>query len=262
MLNPEKIELVSKVLEKPTAQLHLLKSLAVELCNYNFNIRCSSCVTESVIHLGNWLKQQGKKNEFTKLAMQGKYDLAPINLFVNVYKSENKERQKELDVCLKINKSLNTNGVPFFNIIEIKERLTFKEMFKLAKENEINIFSNSDIFFNETILWSRFMHENEAYCLSRWDYKTGGVCELFNRKDSQDVWIFKGKVKENIGGDYQMGVRGCDNRLAFELRNSGYQVLNPAKTIHAIHLHQSNFRTYNVSSPAVPEPYYFIKPHY
>ena len=81
----------------------------------------------------------------------------------------------------------------------------------------------------------------------------------FDRKDSQDVWVFNGLVKANIG-DYYLGIAGCDNKLAFELKTARYTVLNPSKTIHAIHLHSSNYRTYDPKK-TVPQPYHFIFPH-
>ena len=37
-----------------------------------------------------------------------------------------------------------------------------------------------------------------------------------------------------------MGVPACDNRFAYELTKSGYNVLNPAYTIKSYHLHFSN----------------------
>jgi hypothetical protein len=151
--------------------------------------------------------------------------------------------------------------VPFFNVIEIKERLTFNQMFELTKDfsNDINIISNSDIFFDVTILHVRWMRESDCYALSRWDYKDGNAI-LFNRKDSQDVWCFNGAVKCK-GGHFNLGVAGCDNKIAYDLKESGYTMLNPSKTIHAIHLHESNHRTYHVKD-RLHEPFHFIFPHF
>lgn len=257
------INQVCKALEDPIANRLLLKSLVYDLCKYSMNINCSSCITESVMLLSKWLKENGIENDYRKKAINGEYELKKINLFVQVYDCGDVERQKELDACLRINKELNINGVPYFNVIEIKERLTFNEMFALTAnyKNDINIITNSDIYFDETILYCRFLEKNDCWALSRWDYGSNGMAVLFNRKDSQDVWVFNGEINCN-GGDFYLGTRGCDNAIAYQLKRSGYNVLNPSKSIHAIHLHNTNYRTYNINSPAVNEPYHFIFPHY
>lgn len=251
---------VLKALEKPIENRLTIKNLVLDLCNYHMNMNCGACISEAVMLLGNWLKKEGVDNNYKSRALQGEYELKRINLFVQVYKSNDDKRQLELDTCLKINKALNINGVPYFNVIEINERLTFAEMFKLFIPNEINIIANSDIYFDETILKVRFLDNKEVYALTRWDYENG-LARLFYRKDSQDVWVFNGTV--NIqGGDYYLGIPGCDNKLAKEIIDSGYNLANPSKSIHAIHLHETNFRTYNEKTERVPEPYHFIFPHH
>lgn len=255
------INKVNSVLKNPIANRGALKSLSFELCNYSMNMNCGACISEAVMLLGNWLKQQGITNDYRSRAMQGEYELKKINLFVQVYDCGNEERQKELDYCLAENKNLNINSVPYFNVIEIKERLTFNDLFKLTENypNDINIIANSDIYFDETILEARFLKPNECYALSRWDYVNGGAI-LFNRKDSQDVWIFNGSVTKDIG-HYNLGVPGCDNKIAYELMTNGYSVSNPSKTIHSIHLHNTNYRTYNPKDRLF-EPFHFIFPHH
>lgn len=254
---------VIKALENPIKNIKDIQILALTLCNHPVNINCQSCVNDAVRHLSIWLKDQGVQNDYSRRAASGEYELKKINLFVQVYESYNESRQKELNDCLAINKSLNINGVPCLNVIEIKERLKFSELFDLTKnyKDDINIISNSDIFFNETILMSRFIQSNQCYALSRWDYKQNKQCILFNRKDSQDVWIFNGAVN-CTGGDYTAGTPGCDNKLAFELKQSGYIMSNPAKSIHTIHLHNTNFRTYNANSFRLQEPFHFLLPHF
>lgn len=255
------LEQVTAALQDPIKNRFAIKSLVFELCKYTMNLNCGACISEAVMLLGNWLKLNGHDNNYKSRALQGEFELKQINLFVQVYKSDNPKRQKELDYCLKVNKELNINSVPYFNVIEINERLTFNEMFKLTQQypKHINIIANSDIYFDETILNTRWINERECYALSRWDYSNGSAV-LFNRKDSQDVWVFNGSVHENIG-HYNLGVAGCDNKLAFELKQSGYKVLNPSKTIHAIHLHESNHRTY-LAKDRLVEPFHFIMPHF
>jgi len=252
---------VNLILKDPIKNRYELKQLVSELCNYNMNLNCGQCINEAVMLLGNWLKQQGQENDYKSRAFKGEYSLKQINLFVQVYDCGDIERQYELDTCLENNKALNINGVPYFNIIEIKERLTFKEIFKLTEQypDRINIIANSDIFFNETILKVRWLQGKECLALSRWDVN-GNTATLFDRKDSQDVWVFNGAVTENIG-NYNLGIPGCDNKIMWELKTVGYSVSNPAKTIHALHLHNSNYRTYTPKDRLL-EPFHFIKPHF
>lgn len=81
-------------------------------------------------------------------------------------------------------------------------------MFELSKEypNDINIFANSDIYFDETILHARYMDKNTCWALSRWD-DLNDKCVLFDRKDSQDAWVFVGEVKKLNYADFTFGKR-------------------------------------------------------
>src|SRR5204862_5215377 len=48
---------------------------------------------------------------------------------------------------------------------------------------------------------------------------------------SQDVWAFEGPVKPVAFSDFALGKPGCDNRIAYELGQAGYEVLNPCLSI-------------------------------
>lgn len=260
-MNSELINRVQNVLSNPKGMIRDLFELCKTLCNHTVNVNCSSCVTEGVILLTNWVKENNIKIEAQKYfvkAVNGEYEFKPINLFVQYYQCGNEERQKEIDACSKLNHKLKH----FNKVFSLTDRLTYKQIFELTNEYPdcINVIANSDIYFDETILFARFMNENDCYALSRWDYKENGLAVLFDRKDSQDVWIFNGAVRKIESGNYYLGTAGCDNRIAYELNNAGYNVLNPSKTIHAIHLHNSEFRTYT-DIDRLSEPYHFIFPH-
>jgi len=264
-MDSELINRVKEVLINPhssIAKLNELKDLCYQLCNKHVvNIKCSDCIREGMMLLTNWIKINKVDIDYKPSlhkALMGEYEFKSINLFVQVYKSDNVERQKELDDCYKTNEKSKL----FAKIIPITERLTFEQMFALSKEypNDINVFANSDIYFDETILHARYMDKNTCWALSRWDDLID-KCVLFDRKDSQDVWAFVGEVKKLNYASFNFGVAGCDNRIAFELKSAGYRVLNPSKSVHAFHLHNSNFRTYN-PTVKVPEPYHFIHPTY
>ena len=174
--------------------------------------------------------------------------MVKTNLFFNYY--EDKDRQKEIDYCLEKNK------LAFDNVIIVKGRPTFNELFALTKDypNDINIFCNSDIcFLNIDLL--PLIEANECWALTRYE-PTG----FYNRADSQDAWIFRGVVK-NIDANFTMGKWGCDNRLAFEIQKAGYKISNPSLSIKTMHLHAVDNRNHKrTPENTIPPPYLTLKP--
>jgi len=171
-MDNELINRVKEVLVNPNsslAKLNELKALCYQLCNNHVvNIKCSDCIREGMMLLTNWIKLNNIDIDYKpslQKALMGEYEFRPINLFVQVYKSDNKERQKELDTCY----AINHKSKLFHKVLTITERLTFEQMFALSKEypNDINIFANSDIYFDETILHARYMDKNTCWALSR-----------------------------------------------------------------------------------------------
>jgi hypothetical protein len=171
-----------------------------------------------------------------------------VNLFFNYYHSET--RQHEIDLALENNKKV------FDRVVIIKGRPTFNELFKYSElyPNDINCFCNSDIYF-ENIDYLRQIKENECYAITRQD--------LLNTQyapGSQDAWVFKGII-ENINAEFCMGMWGCDNRLAHEIKMAGYNVINPAYSVKLIHLHEEDNRNYKrTKDNTVPPPYLTIQP--
>lgn len=185
-----------------------------------------------------------------------------INLFTNYYQDKNPIRQKEIDHCLMknlCNISLNTI------VINSQDRLTFKFFFDrinlVSSDSDVNIVANSDIYFDHTIDIVEKMGPEQCYALSRWDVTIDGSAKHYISADSQDTWIFKGKIKSNLFSDFNLGYRGCDNRLAFELNKAGYKVTNPSVTIKSYHVQNSNVRNYNMTDQfLVPGPYLTLHP--
>ena len=182
-----------------------------------------------------------------------------INLFINYFEHKNIERKKELDQCVRNN--LNNNNIKCI-IINSDKRITYNYYFnfinKYTSENDINIISNLDIYFDETIKLAEDMGINDCYALARWDVLPNGEFKLFDRADSQDCWIFKGKIKP-IYGDFYLGQPGCDNRIAFEIQKAGYNISNPSRTIKSYHIHNSNVRNYSRKDLISP-PYLSLAP--
>jgi len=201
-----------------------------------------------------------------------------INLFLNSFKSDDKERQKEFDFCIEKNienpfidkiyflKSTKENSI--FN------RPTYSDFFReMAKfPSDINIIANSDIYFDETVQLADRIQGREVWCLTRWEkmkrfdeklQKEVDVIMYFNRRNpfdepkwSQDAWVVRGGP--NIEANFGLGIAGCDNKIAYLFRGAGYNVRNPSYSIRAIHVHEKpTIRTNYV----VPRPYLHIEPH-
>ncbi len=185
------------------------------------------------------------------------------NLFTTYYKTRSKKRRLELESCLEnnihnviFNQIYIFSEIPILNIdvtkntiiIPIKNKPTFTTFFSYINSNEIfkntiNVISNTDIIFNETLLYSKYyFQDNKPIILVLSKYDNNKLNK--NAEYSQDVWIFNGHIKPCFS-DIELGTRGCDNRIAYELNKSGYNVLNPSSKIIVHHIHDSDFRTYD-----------------
>ena len=181
-----------------------------------------------------------------------------INLFTTYFISDSKARQDEIDFCL-VENSRNRFVDRICLVVNDDDisRPTFNDFFgciaNLSGPNDINIIANSDIYFDETLGLALDIPEKTVYALTRWDRVANGRLIFRPIVGSQDVWIFRG-VPKGIRGGFQIGIYACDNRLAWEIRAAGYNLLNPSRLIKAIHHHPSGVKTYS-SIPPVPPPY-------
>lgn len=201
-----------------------------------------------------------------------------VNLYISHYTDKNEQRNKELLQCFQRN--INCKEItkiyaicqdetgcsllahPKVTVILIKSRPTYNVFFQIIKQtsqvNDINIIANSDIFFDSTISQiARYDKPRVCVALTRWELNANGSIHFLNRADSQDCWLFKGHP--NVNGDFYMGQPGCDNVIADRFYKSGYQVINPSRTIKTYHIHTSNIRNYNVNNRLQP-PYKLIQP--
>ena len=129
-------------------------------------------------------------------------------------------------------KNITLKNVNISKIIQIqvdednKKRLGFDYSINFINNNLINercILCNSDIYFDSSLGYLKYLKDSECFALSRWNDTLQGS-SLYNRKDSQDAWIFKGKIPLPecvINGDFELGRLGCDNRILEELHKSG-----------------------------------------
>ena len=201
-----------------------------------------------------------------------------INLFTSYFKHPNIKRQEELNFCRDINAKLNFNFIYTYYDDELPNYSSFFEKFN-SYPNDINILTNSDIFFdNEALEQIRTYFTNlndedrRTTCMSltRWEYINENTNIAPKSQDSQDTWIFYGEVNydESID-DVTLGTPGCDNRILAELLyRYKYNVINPSLTIKTYHYHLTGdeTRTYLDSSfqrtRMVVGPYEFLPPHH
>lgn len=151
-------------------------------------------------------------------------------------------------------------------LIHMNSRPKYTEMFELANQHaeigDVIVLANTDIFPDAGVRpLLQSIKPNECYALSRWDVQEDESSIHFNRRDSQDVWCFRAKMITIRGGDFTMGRAGCDNRIAFDIMQSGYIVTNPSRTIKFHHLHLTNIRHYNPSN-TIKSPYHLIEPSF
>ena len=201
-----------------------------------------------------------------------------FNLYTSYFHDSDPRRQQELNTCLQknidnklINKiyllldqPLTTSETKYSDKIVpiyLRSRPLYNTIFDLMRthqnDEDFGAIANSDIYFDETIKEVFKYGSNICLALTRYEVEKTGI-RFLNRKDSQDVWIVKGKPRA-VKGDFGMGVPGCDNAIAWRFEQAGYVVINPSQTIRTYHLHQSNKRNYDVNTK-VPLPYKLIMP--
>lgn len=190
-----------------------------------------------------------------------------MRLITGHYKT-GKARQREMRQCL-INNIKNPFITEIVLILEdvncslkhpklkvVRATTRSKVSDLISNFKGISILANCDVYFDNTLELVNLM-KDDAFAISRINVTSGGNKPFF-LSYSQDCWIFDNyKFK---GGDYLFGIRGTDNRLAHELIESGYNTSNPCKSINVFHLHESNERNYDQSSPEVGQPYAYLEP--
>lgn len=204
-----------------------------------------------------------------------------ITTITNFYLSDSDDRQDELNQCF----FYNVQNLAITQMIILLDRKAYdylEEFCPLLKDknhvfiigegrpsynlffemsdkysiNPIRVLHNLDIQLNISSMHHyNQIKEGEVWALSRWDNG-----KLFDRRDSQDTWAWRGDMGQLDGADFNIGVAGCDNRIARIFLDNGYKVRNPSKTVQTTHIHKTEYRTYNPKE-AVKPPYHFIQPH-
>jgi len=192
-----------------------------------------------------------------------------ISVFFPYYQCGDKERQKEIDLCLSKNaeNALIDNlfvviddgcecPVESSNIrvININTRLTYKKWIEMTAQyctSGITVLCNSDIYFDESLccIHEVLKEEKSFIALSRWELLGGSTSKHPNPHWSQDTWAMN--VGEELSPtfmhqlDFPMGVPRCDNKIAYLFAVQGWKVYNPVDFLKSIHAHETQMRTYH-----------------
>ncbi len=200
-----------------------------------------------------------------------------FRLFTTYYEDSDEVRQRDLDLALGSNcDSFNAVYVlsqagrrpeaagPNCEWIVREDQQKLSQLLDLACANtndgDVAVIANSDILVPGWTLRkiNSSLQPNEVFALSRWDILSSGI-HLYERRDSQDAWAFRGPPKPSIGGDY-VAAPGIDNHFAAELSAAGYTVLNPARDVVTYHVHMLPKRNCNDPKSRIPLPYLFVSP--
>ena len=206
-----------------------------------------------------------------------------IRLFTSCYPERKAERIAELSASLERNLALSAfdkvcvflEGMktPWANSPKlcchaVAHRPTYANFFDWVNElstsdEDLSIVANSDIYFDGSLsALAKRLKPNQCAALSRWDVQADQSLRLFDRNDSQDAWVFRGKIRP-MNADFCVGIPRCDNRILYELRAAGYEVINPAFSVRACHLHIGERGEYpaEINGPHVDPPYAYLWPH-
>ena len=207
-----------------------------------------------------------------------------IYLHTTFYKEQNNLRKQELLSCFQnnlLNKAISKiivfnegESIAYLEPNKIEEvfidkRPTYQDFINYINTNsssdDIHIIANTDIYLDKNIEVLKHINlKDTCLALSRWDTADTIKPKLYNHNDSQDVWVFKGPIKNNLKANFPLGVPRCDNKLLYVLQKAGYRVLNPAFSIKSFHVHKGQRalvytevnNLYNIKPP-----YRYLYPH-
>lgn len=211
----------------------------------------------------------------------------PLVLIQQLYKPADKVREKELTKCLEMNlacdfidqiilfvesANLAIPADPQKKIkqIPLKTRLTYAHCIdtiqNLVGPDSLVAFANADIYLNQT--WRSIWSVNLAdifVALLRWEEGPNGPTIFGPRNDSQDTWLIHSNSvlarTWNLNAfNIPFGKAGCDNAILVEFLRNKFKIVNPAMNIQTIHVHKSEFRTYEKTDIVDRSVYMFVEP--
>jgi hypothetical protein len=172
------------------------------------------------------------------------------------------------EVCVFDEQSGTLPAHPRLSVRTVSQRPTYAQFFDWINQTsgaeDWSIIANTDICFDRSLVMLKNLSvtSRQVFALSRWDVLPDGSCRLFDRGDSQDSWFFRGPVCD-VQGNFPLGVYDCDNKIAWELQQAGYEVINPALSLRSYHHHQCGYRSYEEKTApdyGIRPPFLYVEP--
>ena len=212
----------------------------------------------------------------------------PLVLIQQYYKPSDSKREKELKKCLiqnieceyidqiylfmESNLSLPSDPQGKITQIPLKTRLSYANCIDLIQRiigsGKLVVFANADIYLDKSWKSAWSVNLKDIFvALLRWEEGVGGAePTLFGpRNDSQDTWlIHSDSVLDrtwNLNAfNIPFGKAGCDNAILIEFLRNKFKIVNPAMSLKTIHVHKSEFRSYDKTDIVDKPNYMFVDP--
>lgn len=231
-------------------------------------------------------------------------DFIDVHVITQFFVHKNKNRHHEIQECLR--KNMNNTSISKIHLINEREyspnelglssaqttsgkliqyitgkRLKYNTCAEYVRKSKLHgfiIFTNSDIFFDESVynLQLTNLHKSKKlFALLRYEYNPAfgydyGKCPLFcqdnskePRFESQDTWIYHTNMgfleKQEKAMNIEFGKPGCDNKMAYIFTILGYELINDPHFIKTYHYHSTQIRDYT-HKDIIPNPWAVIVP--
>lgn len=132
--------------------------------------------------------------------------------------------------------------------LELKgDRLRYGVVFRECADRwpgKICVLANADIWFDQSAsLLKEIVEVGRLVTLTRWEDETAPLMWGYVREGrffsgTQDVWAFVGGDLVGIGESIPLGFIGCDQAILGEAADRNIEIVDPALSIRARHLHK------------------------
>ena len=184
----------------------------------------------------------------------------PINLITTLYVDYDSARQDEHRECLRRNIE-NTHITRIFVLVErgadleplLKHpkvvalvvpvgRQTYSNFISIANhycQEEVVVFSHSDIFFDDTISATpRFLRGDTLFAMTRRELQTDGSAPWSLSQQSSDAWALRAPITAT-NTQIEIGQPESDSLFVGRMIRAGYSVQNISLDINCFHMHLS-----------------------
>lgn len=193
-----------------------------------------------------------------------------VVLYTPYYRTSSAARQKEIDLCLRVNVDCphidriivlidDDSDPPIdsarLDVVRVKERPKYSDWVSLSEslpEGTISLLANSDIYFDDSLvrLSSAISDDSTFMALSRYDPDGNDWKIRSNPHWTQDTWgyrVARSKINHNFlrSLSVPLGVPRCDNKVAYAFAIRGWKIVNPCRFVRSVHVHDTNERGYD-----------------